>query len=78
LASRAVSRDLVRGRSATGHAAFSLFRIFEIWKPWPVGLADRRFPGGLGIMLDDLLAAVYAVLVLLVALMTGGEFGVRS
>ena len=59
-------------------AAFSLFRIFDIWKPWPAGLADRRFPGGLGIMLDDLLAAVYAVLVLLVALMTGEEFGVRS
>jgi phosphatidylglycerophosphatase A len=59
-------------------AAFMLFRIFDIWKPWPVGLADRRVLGGLGIMLDDLLAAVYAVLVFLVALRTGGAFGVRS
>jgi phosphatidylglycerophosphatase A len=59
-------------------AAFLLFRIFDIWKPWPVGLADRRVPGGLGVMLDDLLAAVYAILVLLVALVTGGEFGVRG
>jgi len=59
-------------------AAFLLFRIFDIWKPWPVWLADRRVHGGLGIMLDDLLAAVYAALVLLVALMTGGAFGVRS
>jgi phosphatidylglycerophosphatase A len=59
-------------------AAFLLFRIFDIWKPWPIGLADRRVHGGLGIMLDDLLAAVYAVLVSLVALMTGGAFGVRS
>ena len=59
-------------------AAFLLFRIFDIWKPWPVGLADRRVPGGLGIMIDDLLAAVYAVLVFLAALMTGGAFGVRS
>ena len=59
-------------------AAFVLFRIFDIWKPWPVGSADRRVHGGLGIMLDDLLAAVYAVLVFLVALMTGGAFGVRS
>jgi phosphatidylglycerophosphatase A len=59
-------------------AAFVLFRIFDIWKPWPVRLADRRALGGLGIMLDDLLAAVYAVLVFLVALMTGGAFGVRS
>ena len=59
-------------------AAFLLFRIFDIWKPWPIGLADRRVHGGLGIMLDDLLAAVYAVLVFLVALMTGGASGVRS
>jgi phosphatidylglycerophosphatase A len=59
-------------------AAFVLFRIFDIWKPWPVRWADRRLSGGLGIMLDDLLAAVYAVLVLWVALMTGGAFGVRS
>ena len=59
-------------------AAFLLFRIFDIWKPWPVGFADRRVQGGLGIMLDDLLAAVYAVLVFLVALMSGGAFGVRS
>jgi len=53
-------------------AAFVLFRIFDIWKPWPVRWADRRVHGGLGIMLDDLLAAVYAVLLFLVALMTGG------
>ena len=59
-------------------AAFVLFRIFDIWKPWPVGWADRRVHGGLGIMLDDLLAAAYAVLVFLVALMTGGASGVRS
>ena len=59
-------------------AAFLLFRIFDIWKPWPVGLADRRVHGGLGIMLDDLLAAVYAVLVFLAALTAGGAFGVRS
>jgi phosphatidylglycerophosphatase A len=59
-------------------AAFLLFRIFDIWKPWLVGLADRRVHGGLGIMLDDLLAALYALLVFLVALMTGGAFGVRS
>jgi phosphatidylglycerophosphatase A len=59
-------------------AAFLLFRIFDIWKPWPARWADRRVHGGLGIMLDDLLAAVYAVLVFLAALMTGGAFGVRS
>jgi phosphatidylglycerophosphatase A len=48
--------------------AFLLFRIFDIWKPWPVRWADRHIAGGLGIMLDDLLAAVYAALVLSVVL----------
>jgi phosphatidylglycerophosphatase A len=59
-------------------AAFLLFRLFDIWKPWPVGWADCRVHGGLGIMLDDLFAAVYAVLLFLVLLATGGAFGVRS
>lgn len=39
---------------------FFLFRLFDIWKPWPVRVADRDIGGGLGIMLDDLLAGVYA------------------
>ncbi len=43
---------------------FVLFRIFDIFKPWPVSWADRRIKGGLGIMLDDVLAAVYAAIVL--------------
>lgn len=43
---------------------FALFRIFDILKPWPVSLADKNVYGGLGIMLDDILAAVYAWLVL--------------
>jgi phosphatidylglycerophosphatase A len=59
-------------------AAFLLFRIFDIWKPWPVGLADRRVHGGLGIMLDDLLAAIYAVPIFLIVLTTPAAFGVRS
>jgi phosphatidylglycerophosphatase A len=41
-------------------AGFILFRIFDIWKPWPINWLDRHVKGGLGIMLDDLLAAVYA------------------
>ena len=47
------------GWLATG-VGFVLFRIFDIWKPWPVRWADARVPGGLGVMVDDLLAAVYA------------------
>lgn len=41
-------------------AGFALFRLFDIWKPWPVRLADQRVTGGWGIMLDDVLAAGYA------------------
>lgn len=40
--------------------AFMLFRLFDIWKPWPIGELDRRVHGGFGIMLDDVLAGVFA------------------
>ena len=43
---------------------FALFRLFDIWKPWPVRLADRRVHGGFGVMLDDVVAGVYALIVL--------------
>lgn len=39
---------------------FALFRLFDIVKPWPIREADHSLRGGLGIMLDDVLAAVYA------------------
>lgn len=45
-------------------AAFGLFRLFDIWKPWPIRDLDHRLGGGLGIMLDDLAAALYALLLL--------------
>ncbi len=52
-------------RSVAGFAlAFVLFRLFDIWKPFPIRWVDRRVRGGWGIMLDDLLAALYALLVL--------------
>lgn len=38
---------------------FLLFRVFDILKPWPVSWADRYVKGGLGVMLDDILAALY-------------------
>jgi phosphatidylglycerophosphatase A len=41
-------------------AGFVLFRLFDIWKPWPIREADHSLRGGLGIMLDDAVAAVYA------------------
>lgn len=42
--------------------AFLLFRLFDIAKPWPVSWADRQLTGGLGIMLDDVIAGLYALL----------------
>src|SRR5256885_4684258 len=55
-------------------AAFVLFRVFDIVKPWPVRAIERRVAGGLGIMLDDVAAALYAILLLLIG---EGVFGVR-
>lgn len=45
--------------------AFALFRLFDIWKPFPIGWLDRRVHGGVGVMLDDVVAAAFAVAVLL-------------
>ena len=40
------------------HIAVLTFRFFDIYKPWPISLCDKRVRGGLGIMLDDILAGV--------------------
>lgn len=40
--------------------AFVLFRLFDIWKPYPIHLVDRNVKGGMGVMLDDVMAAAYA------------------
>lgn len=47
-------------------AGFVLFRLFDILKPWPIRWLDRHVHGGVGIMADDLLAAVYAALWLVI------------
>lgn len=43
---------------------FILFRLFDIWKPYPIDVVDEQVQGGLGIMLDDILAAVLSWIVL--------------
>ena len=43
---------------------FGMFRLFDIWKPGPIGWCDRNFKGGFGIMLDDVAAGVAACLAL--------------
>lgn len=45
-------------------AAYGLFRLFDIWKPFPIRHFDARLKGGFGVMFDDLLAAGYALLAL--------------
>lgn len=41
---------------------FALFRLFDVWKPWPISMIDRQVQGGFGIMLDDLIAGIWAAL----------------
>lgn len=43
--------------------AFITFRVFDVWKPFPIRQLEKRLPGGLGVVTDDLLAGVYAGLV---------------
>lgn len=43
---------------------FCLFRIFDILKPWPVSVMDTQIKGGLGVMLDDVFAGIYAMILL--------------
>jgi phosphatidylglycerophosphatase A len=47
-------------------AAFLLFRLFDIWKPFPIRWCDQHLKNGFGVMFDDLLAAVYAIICLMV------------
>lgn len=55
---------------------FVLFRLFDIWKPWPISWLDKQVHGGLGIMLDDIAAGVlsWAILFSLVTLASGYGF----
>ena len=48
-------------------AAFALFRVFDILKPWPIKVLDAKVHGGFGIMVDDLIAGVFAALLLAIA-----------
>lgn len=50
---------------------FALFRLFDIWKPWPIGYIDKRYKGGLGIMLDDVQAGIYAWIMIQLLIFSG-------
>ena len=43
---------------------FVLFRLFDILKPWPISVADKKLTGGFGIMIDDVLAGLAAFVIL--------------
>lgn len=47
---------------------FVLFRLFDIWKPWPIRVIDRRIDGGFGIMFDDIIAGLWAALCIIIYL----------
>jgi phosphatidylglycerophosphatase A len=47
---------------------FALFRLFDVWKPWPISWLDRRVKGGMGVMVDDVVAGVFAAVVLTLGL----------
>jgi len=55
---------MVPHKPACVFAGFILFRFFDILKPFPIGWIDQHIHGGLGIMIDDIGAAVYALIVL--------------
>jgi phosphatidylglycerophosphatase A len=54
--------------------AFGLFRLFDVWKPYPIRMVERNVKGGLGVMVDDVMAAAYAYLsfILFVVIMYKG------
>ena len=44
-------------------SVFFLFRIFDIFKPYPINIIDKKIKNGFGVMLDDVLAGIYSVIV---------------
>lgn len=49
-------------------AGFALFRLFDVWKPWPIRWLDRHLEGGMGVMVDDVVAGIFAAIVLALGL----------
>jgi len=60
MAGMLVTLSFVSHGATTYLAAFLLFRLFDIWKPWPISWVDKNIKGGLGIVLDDLIAGLFA------------------
>lgn len=56
-------------------AGFVLFRLFDILKPWPISFIDSRVKGGLGIMLDDVIAAMFSFIIIHIVIYFLPSFG---
>ena len=52
----------------TAVTGFILFRIFDIWKPYPIRAMERKIPGGAGVVMDDVIAGIYGNIALRVIL----------
>ena len=46
--------------------SFILFRIFDIFKPYPINVIDKKVKNGLGVMLDDIAAGIYATIIVII------------
>ncbi len=64
VAGQFVALLLVPPTIAAYAVGFALFRLFDVVKPWPISLLDRRVKGGLGVMLDDIVAGALAAVLL--------------
>lgn len=51
-------------------AGFILFRLFDIWKPWIIGIVDKKMDSGFGMVLDDIIAGIFAWVVLQIVCIT--------
>ncbi len=60
-----ISLLAIRPSVTVGVAAFVLFRIFDVFKPFPIG-ASQRLKGGLGVVMDDIIAGVYTRFIILI------------
>lgn len=43
---------------------FLLFRLFDIWKPWPINIIDKKMTSGVGMILDDIVAGIYGLIII--------------
>ena len=62
----------------TALAGFVLFRFFDILKPWPISYVDRKVQGGIGVVMDDIVAGVIANIILQVLFFKFNFFGVTN